>query len=131
MSIVDSVSPGPNPPKRRRNSGLSSRGKKAKAAKTPAPPSIVQAGRDGEWLSPDLLKSSIVELLERDSDPVIDLSNLNHLDGASLQILFAAQTDVKARGKVLGLLNASESLLTWFTYSGATFRFIDALPGAQ
>lgn len=91
----------------------------------------VRAGRHGEWLDPEDLRAKLVSEIEHatgvvaDGVPagqrgiVVDMSELEHLEAAGLEVLLAAHAELCRRGQRLHVQNCSESLEHWFGYAGA------------
>jgi ABC-type transporter Mla MlaB component len=53
----------------------------------------------------------------------LNLANLTYLDAGALQIMLALDREQKNSEKHLSLVNASQDLLRWLDYSGATGVF--------
>lgn len=86
------------------------------------------AVRAGEWIDATEFRQSAIERLGGgastqdpggSTDITIDLSEVDYLDGAALQVLVAIQSEQKRRGRSLRLIHCSEQLQSWFAYAGA------------
>ncbi len=103
---------------------------------SPAQGPVLRAGDGRQWLDPNQLRASLLDAIDagraREDDGlplregvaggrniVVDLSGLEHLDAAVLEVLLAAARELRGRGGRLRLEHCSESLERWFGYAGA------------
>lgn len=86
----------------------------------------VTASQAGEWLPVETLKAELIRTIAESESITIDVDNLNHLDGGALQVLLAAESQLKRNGKRLVLENVSAELNAWFGYAGASFFYAES-----
>jgi ABC-type transporter Mla MlaB component len=79
----------------------------------------IRCSRSGEWLPGEELRAAALDAAHTSSDVTLDLSDVDHLDGGTLQILLALDKDRREKGLSLHLVNASALLARWFEYAGA------------
>jgi anti-anti-sigma regulatory factor len=82
----------------------------------------IAACMDGEWLPAVELFERIKVAASMDGPLTVDLSGLEHLQAAPLQVLIATSLEWGCQGRHLTLLNVSDSLKRWFSLSGANFN---------
>ena len=93
---------------------------------------MIRVGQSGNWMDAQELRAQFLGYMEHnavltaeqcalsgDAGIVVDMRDLNHLDGSALQVLIAADRALRNRGEQLRLQNCSESLQRWFAYAGA------------
>ena len=88
---------------------------------------VIPAAHGRDWMGASELRARLLDAAEgKDgagpnaaSAVVVDLSGLEHLDAAALQIFLAADTQLHGRGTRLQFQNCSPSLERWFRYAGA------------
>jgi anti-anti-sigma factor len=71
----------------------------------------------------DELRDAVLAAVNDGKDLTLDLDRIDHLDGSALQILLAAEKDMKERGQSFRLARASAHLRKWFEFAGAGDRF--------
>ncbi len=79
----------------------------------------------GDWMPVEELREAALEALAAGRDITIQLSGIDFLDAASLQILLALDREQKQTGRRLALVDASPNLRQWFEYAGAAEQFFE------
>jgi anti-anti-sigma regulatory factor len=79
---------------------------------------VIYATRAGDWLPPEELHGAALSAVTTEGNLTINLGGVDHLDGASLQILLALATERKRLGGTLTLAETSTQLSCWFEYAG-------------
>lgn len=69
------------------------------------------------------LRGAAQAALAANTDVVVNLDRIDHLDASSLQILLALATEQTRQGHHLQLANASVHLRQWFDFAGAADHF--------
>lgn len=89
----------------------------------------IRCSRSGEWLPGEELRAAALDAAHTTCDVTLDLSEVDHLDGGTLQILLALDKDRREKGLSLHLVNASALLSRWFEYAGAPAHLSPRSPG--
>lgn len=89
----------------------------------------IRCSRSGEWLPGEELRAAALDAAHTTSDVTLDLSDVDHLDGSTLQILLALDKDRREKGLSLHLVNASALLSRWFEYAGTPAHLSPKSPG--
>jgi anti-anti-sigma regulatory factor len=88
----------------------------------------IPAAAGGDWMGAFELRALLLDTIgaktgaegnPASSAVVVDLSGLEHLDAAALQVLLAADRELHGRGTGLQFQNCSPSLERWLRYAGA------------
>lgn len=104
-------------------------------AATPDWGAVVPAANNGEWLDAAELRARLLDEIETKTGAqaavraeesagvrwplAVDLTGLEHLDAAALEVLLAAASEVRGRGGRLHFNNCTASLERWFGHAGA------------
>jgi anti-anti-sigma factor len=88
------------------------------SAKPTVTETVINVTRDGEWLPSDEFRAVALSAAGAESNLIINLQAVDHLDASALQILLALAAERKKRGKGLRLANTSAALSRWFEYAG-------------
>jgi anti-anti-sigma regulatory factor len=75
--------------------------------------------RGGEWLPGEELRAKALEVCANNTDVLLNVAEIDHLDASALQILLAVDQDRREKGRHVFLENASPQLRQWFRYAGA------------
>lgn len=94
-------------------------------------PIRVKAADAGEWLPAETLKAEFVRAVVDGKSITVDLDSLTHLDAGALQVLLAAELELKRSSKSLTLENVSDDLKAWLGYAGASFHCAEGADGLR
>ncbi len=97
---------------------MSSKSKNRSNATPAAAETVIDVTRAGDWLPPEEFRTLALSAAAAEGALTVNLQDVDHLDGAALQILLALAAERKKRGKGLRLANPSLALSRWFEYAG-------------